>query len=532
MPRRWALILGAALVLTAPAAGNAQDPREGQARRCDLVQAADYRQLMNVAGEEVLYFQDPVRLDCTGQVRLEADSAVWNRASGNLELIGRVVYRDSTTELTAEWTNYFGRDDRLTSRGDVVLRDLARGSRVSGQALDYYRATELRPSSRLTVQGGRPHAVLRRSPAAAPPMADTASPAVGDPAQGVVEEPADTAAPLEVWAERLEFVGETVFTAYRNVELLRGEMTGGGERARYDQTAEELELEGGAHVENPQYRLVGKRIDAFLEGESLREVLAEDEARLESEELTVMSERLRIGFVEGRIERLEAWNPVPADAPRRARAVAEDFDLRADSIDARADAGVVREVRAVGRAFGEREPDSVVVALPSIATRDWIQGDTIIGYFAPDTATVAENADPGEPALADGPPARSVAVTVAAGPDAAGNATDDSTGVVLERVVVIGGSSPALSLYRIQDQGGNGERSINFMSASRIILIMSHGEVRRVEAEGPIDGLHLDPIPEPTAEPEEGTPAAEEAAEQGGGPPAGRGGLARTEARS
>lgn len=496
MPRAWILRFGVVLAIVAPAAASAQG------RRCSSVQPADSRQLVNAAGHEIVYFQDPVQLRCTGQVHLEADSAVLNRTTSALELIGNVVYRDSATELTADWSNYLGGEDRLASRGNVILTDLVRGSRVTGDQLDYQRATESRPESRMVVQGVGSHAVIREDPRGpeptrsppVPPDRERADSLVGDPiGPDPPLESRDPAVPLEVWGDRLEFVGETVFTAQNNVELERGGMTGGGDFARYDQTVEELELVGAAHVEDDRYRLQGERIHAFLSGEVLREVTSEREAELTSADLIVRSDRLRIGFVDGQIDRLEAWNPEPETAPRRARAIAEEFDLRADSIDARTDSGVVREVRAVGRAYGERNADSLETGVPTVVAHDWIQGDTIIGYFAADT-TGSDEPDPGPLARTDTSALTPAAQDPGSGPPSEAAGPADSAAVVLERVVVIGGDQPALSLYRMQAENADDGRSINFMRASQIILILSEGEVSRVEAIGPIDGLYLDPV--------------------------------------
>ena len=200
MRRRRGLACGMILLLAAPAAAAAQ-------RSCDLVQEADFRQLVNARGETVIYFRDPVRLRCTGDVTLQADSAVYNRSAQEMELIGAVVYRDSTNQLTARWANYIGRLEQLLARGEVVLTDLVDGSVVTGQELQYLRATPTRPVSHVVMRGGRPHAVLRES-----------APATAPGAPPTVELPPDSAAPVEVTADRLEFLGDTLFGA-RGAEI-------------------------------------------------------------------------------------------------------------------------------------------------------------------------------------------------------------------------------------------------------------------------------------------------------------------------
>lgn len=495
MRRRWAGAFGAFVVLGAfPAAVDAQS------RTCRQTLASDFRRLVDTQGQEIVYFRQPVRFLCTGNVLLEADSAVLNRGASTVELVGHVVYRDSTRELRSEWANYLGRADQLLARGSMVLRDLDGGAVIRGEQLNYLRATDNRPISRMIVTGGRPHALIppRRQPAGQPgPGTEDARPAPDDldapaeptPPPPALDAPVDTAPPTEVWGDRLELEGESVFRAQGNVDVQRGTTVGGGETAVFDQASERMTLTTAAFVRSESYRLDGDRIDGFLEGDGLREVRSEGRARVTSEDLNVRAPRIRIGFARGELERLEAWTPDPATPGPRAHADARDFRIRGDSIDAQADSLGIRELRAIGGAYGEREltiddpdaPAAAAAALPAAISRDWIQGDTILGFFTREPVL----ADPTELPADDAP-------------------DEERTEVVLERIVVVGGEDPALSLYRMQQDGaGGGRPAINFMKATRIILFMEQGEVARVEAEGPIEGLYLDPTGEPGIDTEE-----------------------------
>ena len=473
--------------------------RPSQERSCRQVLPSDARRLFNARGQELIYFRDPVRVLCTGGLRLEADSAVMNRTVATVELVGDVVYRDSLRELTADWANYLGQRDQLLARGSVVLRNVEDGSMVEGEELDYLQANEQRPLALMLVRGGRPHAVI-------PPQPDSAG---GVP---------DTAVSTEVWADRMRFEGEEVFSAVGDVEIERGEMTGAGGTALFDQREEQMTLTGEAFVQTDRYRLDGQQIVAFLSGQELRTITSEVQARVESEELTVESDRIRIGFVDGRLDRMQAWNP-RGDSVPRALADARDFRLRADSIDALADSVGIQEVRAVGRAYGERNADPTVRS-PTAVSRDWIQGDTILGYFAheqtrrppgrvtpvpdrvtpvPDRVTPADMRlrpldtvpDGGEGLRTD--PASDSAAAPESGDAGPAPGPQDSVETVLERIVVIGGQLPALSLYRMPAEQPGDPPSINFLKANRITLYMADGDVTRVDAEGPLDGLYLAP---------------------------------------
>lgn len=511
----------------------------GQERSCRQVLPADARRLFNARGQELIYFRDPVRVLCTGGLLLEADSAVMNRTVSSVELIGNVVYEDTLRELTSDWANYIGARNQLLARGDVVLRNLEDGSVVEGEQLEYLQATATRPQARMLVRGGRPYALI-------PPQPDSAGGA------------ADTTASTEVWAERMVFVGEEVFRGAGNVEIRRGEMTGGGETAVFDQAAERMTLTDGAHVETEEYRLDGDEIVAYLDGRELRTVTSVGAARVESEQLLVDSERIRIGFAGGELERMEAWNPEPDSVPR-ALADAGDFLLRADSIDARADSVGLQEVRAVGRAYGERGADSMAVRVAESIRRDWIQGDTILVFFA-HRGRGGPGAPAGQPATGGGRPepgrdsgavggdrleetspypgglpqdTAGAAPPLGTGParGPAGPLQEDSVETVLERIVVIGAGGTALSLYRMPaDQGGE-SAAINFLKANRITLFMERGDVARVDAEGPLDGLYLAPAERTgdgaseVAEPGEGEDGGEPARRPGGearGGPGGR----------
>lgn len=463
-------LFGALLLVAIPALATAQE------RSCRQVLPSDARRLVNAQGQEIIYFRDPVRVLCSGGLRLEADSAIMNRDEGMVQLVGNVFYRDSLRELTSDWANYIGQRDQFLARGNVVLRNPGDGSVVQGDELDYLQRTTTRPVTRMVVRGDRPYAVI-------PPQPDS------------LGQVADTAVSTEVWADRMEFEGEEIFRALGAVEIRRGTTTGAGDMAIFDQPAERMTLTGGAHVTTDRYRLEGQRIDAYLSGQELRTVIADRAARVESENLNVEADRVRIGFLEGRLQRMEAWNPEPDSVPR-ALADAEGFRLRADSIDARADSLGIEEVRAVGRAYGERDADSLDADAPRAIARDWIQGDTILGFFGRrtvgDTLTLDATPEPGTGGAA---------------------ATGDSTETVLERIVVIGGRQAALSLYRMRGEEG-GEAAFNFMKATTITLHLENGDVSWVEADGPLDGVYLSP-----AEEREEGEDAEEAAENGGGGP-------------
>ncbi|MEJ2678334.1 MAG: hypothetical protein P8174_04555, partial [Gemmatimonadota bacterium] len=245
-------------------------------------------------------------------------------------------------------------------------------------------------------------------------------------------------------------------------------------------------------------------------------------------------------------------------------ATAKEFRLEADSIHAIAPEQQLDQVIAIGQAYGERLGDSLGVNLPSEAAHDWVRGDTIIGYFAADTTAAPASQDSvGRDRAALMRRRALQRDSVGTSPRDSATTADSTVQRTLERVVVIGsGTQPARSLYRIRPQDtknvepgkpAEGEKpaapdtaapdtaapdtavadttatdtaaagvaadsaaagpkpGINYMTAHRITLHLKHGEVQRVEAEGPIQGVYLDPIkktepPDTTATPKPAKP--------------------------
>lgn len=238
----------------------------------------------------------------------------------------------------------------------------------------------------------------------------------------------------------------------------------------------------------------------------------------------------------------------------RARALASGFRLISDSIDVRAPGQRVERVIAVGKAYGERTVDTLMADLPEVASHDWLRGDTIIGYLRTDTIApapidtavqratetagqpgtmIAASAANDSAALATNDPAVRAMNDTIAPQDPSGTVSPGDSIVVrqvLERIVALGGEGKARSVYRLpeQDSAGAGRAdsvqateeegevavgraqedsvarqqgrgidrpAINYLVAERITLFLEQGQVHTVEAEGPIDGYHLQPRP-------------------------------------
>lgn len=451
------LLAGALSAALAPATAWAQGGD------CQLLPGArEARRVAFADGREMVHISGPANFSCPGGVVIKADSVAGVPSSGEFELIGQVFYQDSAKVLTADWVRYLRTDAHLYARGNVDLTDRKSGSRVKGPELEYLSVAPGRPEARAIVPG-RPHATLYQQQTT----------------------PSDSAPqPLEIDADLIELLGEDRFVARGQVEMLRGESKGYAREAEYDQSSGLMMLTGAARLEGEGYTLKGERVEAFLQQEKLREVLAREDASLLAEELDVRAPELRVFFTEGKVERMIALRGATdsASAAPQPVAVAKDFRLVGDSIDALAPAEQLERIVAVGNAYGEHAADSTGASLPAVIAHDWMRGDTITGFFAPDpNAAAGKGADS----------------TVKANALKAGEQKAEEpkrAKAVLERLVAVGENGNARSLYRMREKGHeDGPPNVNYLVANRIVLLMREGEVKDVEADGPIQGMHLQP---------------------------------------
>lgn len=522
MTARLVLLVGA-LIAVAVTATPASAQQGGP---CEIVSGEFMDVLDRGTPSERVVLRINARILCDDGVELQADTAISHAVSGVRQFIGGVVYTDSAKSLTADRVDYFADINRLQARGSVVLTDRESGSVIRGEALDYTR--DEAETSTAIVTGGRPHATLYRT-----------SRDVRDERDDEADEADNT--PLEVDADRMELFGENRFLAFGDVVLDQGEVEAFADEVEYDAQEDYLILIGQARVQDSAYTMTADRIEALLEGEDLREVIAEGESVLLAEELRVDAPAIRILLEDGEVHRMIAMKRLLASSdatgaevaledeagdgargaeeavaetgtPRakravaakaripdgedagadeagipsadggsfaetgddelpQPRAIATDFWITADSIDALSPGQTLREVIAVGSAYGERIEAEPVPGLPESIARDWLSGDTIIAYFAEEVVDASAELDT-EAAAEEDPERR----------------------VVLERLVSIGSEGRARSVYRMQeDDRPEGELSINYMVANRISLFFRDGEVTQVEAEGPLRGVHLQP---------------------------------------
>lgn len=425
--------------------------------------------VITAPGSESRYIRlgDEVRFEARGGVEatcgaswVKADSADYYEGRGVLYLYSNVQYRDDRRTLVADRATYFADEARVRAEGNVELTDRLGGSKLTGPLLDYFPLTEQRGVERIFAPR-RPHLTA---------YMDTTS----------------GAEPFDVDADQIHIHGESLVAAAGRVVVVRQDMTAFGDSMHLDLAGDLLWLLGEPRIEANNVELEGDTILATLDEGSVRDVRAWPNGSAVGQELSVAAPMLLM-FVEGEdVSRLVAWpgevqappEDSMADAPR-ARGETQDYVLIADSIEVQRPGGVMDRVVAVGRARAEAtepaEPEDLLLGT------DWIDGDTITGFFErPDTA--------GHEAVT---PASALIIPQDTVADA-GEAT-------LRRLIA---SGSARALYHIFEKAEEGESvgppALNYVLGNVVTIWLQNGEVEEVQVIGPSTGVYLEPLPPAT----------------------------------
>ena len=450
-----------AALLLAPHAGRAQ-VGTGE---CNVIESSPTSITHIIGGGEVVYISGGARFTCRDGRTIRSDSVARYRSSGITEFHRNVRYEDEDNILTAGYVRYMEQQRQAIAQTNVRLTDRATASVITAPYMNYYEATDDRPESRVEIPSGRPHAVLVSVSKADSTQRDT----------------------TEVDADAMDILGRGSFSGRGNVVLVRADLTGTGGFSLYSRDDGDLQLWQNARLETADYTLSSDTIHGRTnDADELEQVTAIGTAVLDASDVDVNAPRIVVFLEEGEVARLVAVGEKgapdePLDVTRQAVALSEDFRMTADSIDALAPAQSLKQVHAIGRAWAERlNADIADANVPSIASRDWMKGDTIVATFieVPDTGVVA-------PVLAA---------------DSVAPADTTRTRREVETVLALGGTGDgrAASLNRVQDEDDpQAPVAINYLVARRILVHLKGGEVDTVEPSGEVQGIYLDPIRRP-----------------------------------
>ncbi|HEX6750729.1 MAG TPA: OstA-like protein [Longimicrobium sp.] len=472
------LLLSLALLLpTVATAAAAQNTCELVSQRGNWTAVGDPR-------NRVISAQGPLLVRCSNGEELRADSAVIYSAQNEVQLFRQVDFQDPTRSLTSENATYNSQTGRLYATGNVVFTDKQKGSTLRGPELEYFRAMQGRPESQTTATQ-RPHVTV------VPKNSGGGS---------------NRRNPMEIDADRVTSVGDRYMTATGNVVINDNGTRSTAEEAYYDQVADHVELRRQAKVDNEKYHLSGDLITSDLQNGSVSRVVAQNNARLESERLTVTGPLLRMFFERDLLQRMTGGQVPGSTTTGRSIAVAKGFRIEADSIEAILPDQRLRQVNAVGKARGESWDTipvrSVVADSGAIATtaparpmtvppeelseKDVLTADTIFAFFKTDSV---------RPDSARGRSARGDSVRLAGRPARPDTARGDTTKTEIERLLAIG---DARSLYRMKPDSAHPlqpgqKQALNYLIGDRIDLTFKEGEVDVAHVRGLKQGVYLDP---------------------------------------
>ncbi len=348
MRRRLALTAALGAV---PAAGLAQAPA-AQPCRVQIVSVGDTGRRVEANGQTSYYAGGGVRLRCLGQnVTMESDSVV-AYASGDVEFIGRMRYRDSTMSVDADRVTYRKTGERWEARGNVLSRSVTSGSTIRGPSVDYLRSAAGVRDTFEVFATGRPHVdYFARDSAGERPE------------------------PYVILADRLHAFGEDRVWGGGRVTIDRSDIAARADSIRLDTGTGN----DGTLVGHPMFRglgadsftVTGTRIDFALAGRQVRSVRAGDHAHAIKGEWDLVADTILIGVAQHTVESMFAWG-----RGTRPRAVGARYEVRGDSLAFDTPRQVLTEARAFGTAWVGGAVDSAT------GNRDWMQGDTVVATFA------------------------------------------------------------------------------------------------------------------------------------------------------
>ncbi len=342
-----------------------------------------------------------------------------------------------------------------------------------------------------------------------PDSAEADSPDEADPPADAAPVDSIQPPPYDITARRFMIDGRRFFRAAGDVVVERDSLTAVGDSLDFDQDVGTMFIVGGARVEQQGFELTADAVEVKPTTGLSEEILAREHAELVGSEMVMKAPGIRMFLDEGEVNRLVAISALPpieqepldttglsAGDVERARALsaaaavadsaaaqpedsiaqpsafADEFHLTADSIEVLSPARALELVTAVGSARAEAAEDGSPGAteLPEIASRDWMEGDTILAHFV-------------------------VADSGAAGPPPGGRRSR------LETLTAVG---EARSLYRMTasdttDTEADGPPALHLVEGEQIKVHMQGRQVVKMEVEGQTVGYHLEPSPPDSA---------------------------------
>ena len=430
-----------AVVLLLQGVPASQDTTTGRPCRVAVDSMGHYAEVPHPDGTKTLHGGGGVLAHCDGtSTTLSADSFAHYPAMGRLDLIGRVVIRDTGLALDARTASYFLRDERLEAHNNVVAVNRRTGSVLRGPNLRYLRAAK---GVRDTVE-----------------MYATQRPTV----EYRQTQPGDTLSnePYIIVGDRLRFKGDDRMWAGGKVTIDRSDFAARSDSMQLDQTTGFGVLVGSPRVEGrgrgggggtgdaaKGYTLVGTRIELGLAQRDIRQVKALGHGKATGADWNLTADTIDLRVADRLLQQTFAWGDTS-----RPHATSALYTIQSDSLAIDSPGEILTESRAFGNAFSTAKRDSTT---PPKET-DWITGDSLTIRFAQE---------------------------------------QDSASRPRSRLheLVSRGSARALTHHRDTRDTTNAGPSVNYSRGQRITMTMLRDRIDRVVVAGKADGVHLVPRP-------------------------------------
>ncbi len=345
----------------------------------------------------------------------------------------RVKYRDSTTNLDADFGTYLKDGERFEAQGNVIHQDLKSGSTITGARIDYLRPVRGLRTDLEVVAYSRP----------------TVAYVVKD-SSGRVQ------SPYLIVGNTVRTLGSDVIYAGGAVTIDREALKGAADSLWLDSGKKQAgQLIGRASLRNYSdttaptqgFTLTGQVIDIGMTERELSSVKAKDSAKLVSRDVNLDADSIQIRLKLRQAEQTMAWGKTV-----RPRAVSADYQVLGDSLLVESPNQKLSKLTAYGHGWAGLSGDTAAGA-----RRDWIGGDQV-------TVSFIERAGGGPNKL------------------------------VVQRLEA---DRQARSFYQVAPERGQTKGSMNYTRADRILITMrvtqDSNTVQQVDAFGAVDGVHLQP---------------------------------------
>jgi lipopolysaccharide export system protein LptA len=483
-----ALLALLALVIAAAGAtsANAQQPAAGP---CLLdLEETPTNHIASIrlpSGRYNSYIGGSVVAHCRGQGNtIKADSAEHYDDTNLLYLIGHVHYTEPRLRVDSDHMTYYQLDGRLIAERNVFAV-MPTGTTLRGPWVEYLRALPgVRTVAHMTATG-RPHLHLaqRDTTVHAPDTARARSDSTS----------ADTAG---IDANRIAMDGDSMVYASGQVIILRTDLKATSDSATFDNATGFARLLRTPLIEGTQSRhpftLRGSVIDIYSSNHELQRVVAKQNADAVSQDLHLTSDTIDLRLTDKQLSRAYAWGP------SRAHATTPERDVLADSLDAIMPHQLVREMRAIRKAYATSVPDTTKIKSKE---RDWMKGDTILAEF--DSTQSSAQASSG--------PTQGAAATRASAPGVrAGSAPDSSNATQQPPALRDSSAEPAIktltalkdaqALYQLvpKDRHSN-KPALNYVRGRVITIEFANRQVHLVTVVDSASGLYLEPAADSAA---------------------------------